>query len=416
MDKFINSSWFLKIISLLLAVLLYISIAVEGEVGNLNTTGSFFSDVPEQIEDVKITAIYDSENLTVSGIPSGVDMTLQGSNSIVKSTILEKKYEVYVDLSSLPLGTHTVPLKYKNISDKLKVKLKPAQVTVTIQEKITKKFPVEVKYINKDKIVDGYKLEDPLIKPTRVTVTGPKETVDDITSIRAIVDLKGVNQTFSKNVNIRAYNDDGEEVPIDIEPNVVNVTIPVVTPSKVVSLNVKQTGKLSDNLELVSIEVDPKNVTIFGPLHQINSIGYLNGPEIDLSTIKESTVIEKDIPLIDGIEKALPSKVEIKITVRQIEKKTIKNVPIELTGLPSGYEANFVNPSDGKMDITIEGEKSIVDSINASDFKVNVNVSSYGAGQHKVSLQITAPKDVQLVSNLKEATIDIQKQDNEATE
>lgn len=412
MDKFTNSSWFFKVISLLLAILLYISVSVEGQV---STTSGGFTDTTDTINDIKVIAQYDSDNLLVTGIPESVSMTLQGSNSIVKTAILERKYELYVDLTSLPLGTHTVPIHYRNISDKLTVKIKPAEIKVTIYEKVTKNFPVQVQYINKDKLIEGYKLQDPLIKPKQVSITGPKETIDTIASVKAFVDLSGVQETFSKDVTVRAYTSAGEEVPITIDPSTVNVTVPVISPSKMVSIGIQQKGQLPSDLELVSIEVVPNEVTIFGPLSQIKSISSINNIEVDLSSITDNAVIEKSIPLPDGVEKALPDKVTIKVTVKKMMQKRIENVPIEITNVGSEYTAKITGPANGNSTITVYGEQSLVTNIKASDLSVVVDASTLTEGTHKVPIILKGPEGVQVTADVTEATITIQQQ-NTTTE
>ena len=137
MDKWMNSPWFIRIFSLLLALMIYVSVNIETQSNSTsrNTVGQ--SDV-ETVTDVPVVVYYDQENLVVSGVPQSVNVMLEWPKSIVTPTKLQRDFEVYVDLSKLSIGKHTVPLKYRNISEKLRVTIDPATITVTIDERVSK--------------------------------------------------------------------------------------------------------------------------------------------------------------------------------------------------------------------------------------------------------------------------------------
>ena len=86
---------------------------------------------------------YDNENLVVTGVPETVNMTIEGPTNIVQTTKLLKDFTLRVDLSSLPMGRHTVEIEHENISDKLQVRFDPATIEVVIEEKITQTFRVD---------------------------------------------------------------------------------------------------------------------------------------------------------------------------------------------------------------------------------------------------------------------------------
>ena len=146
MDKLMDNPWFIKILALLLAVLLYSSVPHKGN--DVNVPGE---QTTETIQDMPVTVYYDKDNLVVSGIPSTVDITIKGPITHVQSAKALKNFEVYVDLTNAKIGKQKVNLKVKNLSDKLKVTLKPASVNVTVQEKITKEFKVDAE-INRSQI------------------------------------------------------------------------------------------------------------------------------------------------------------------------------------------------------------------------------------------------------------------------
>lgn len=161
MDKLMDNPWFIKILALLLAVLLYSSVPHKGN--DVNVPGE---QATETIEDMPVKVYYDTENLVVSGIPNTVDVTLKGPITHVQSAKALRNFEVFVDLTDAKIGKQKVNLKVKDLSDKLKVTLKPASVNVTIQEKITKEFKVDAE-INRSQIEEGYTAEQPIVEPKK---------------------------------------------------------------------------------------------------------------------------------------------------------------------------------------------------------------------------------------------------------
>ena len=124
MDKLMDNPWFLKGIALILAFLLFSAVADGG--GN-KATDEYVpaSQNMDTIEDVPVKSYFDTENFVVSGVPKTVNVTIDGPKSIVQQTKSLNDFEVYVDLTDAKIGTQKVRIKVRNISDKLKVTIKP---------------------------------------------------------------------------------------------------------------------------------------------------------------------------------------------------------------------------------------------------------------------------------------------------
>ncbi|MGZ4161383.1 MAG: CdaR family protein, partial [Neobacillus sp.] len=128
MDKLMDKPWFIKILALALAVLLYSSIPHTSNKSNdINVPGEQTSAT---ITDIPVKVYYDTENLVVTGIPNTVKMTIQGPVTHVESAKALKNFEVFVDLTDAKIGSQRVKLKVNNLSDKLKATIKPASVNV----------------------------------------------------------------------------------------------------------------------------------------------------------------------------------------------------------------------------------------------------------------------------------------------
>lgn len=69
-------------------------------------------------------------------------------------------------MKNASIGTQEVKLQVKDVSDRLKVKVNPATVNVNVQEKVTKKFSVDVE-LSKSVVADGYQAGTPIIDPKK---------------------------------------------------------------------------------------------------------------------------------------------------------------------------------------------------------------------------------------------------------
>lgn len=395
LDNLMNNHWFMKIFALLLAIMLYMSVNIEEKESKSGTTRNSIGQTDiETVTDVPVVTYYDEQNLVVSGVPETVDVTLEGPASILKPTALQRDFEIYVDLTNFELGTHTVPLKYKNISDKLTVTIEPSTAKITIEEKVSRDFSVDVDFIHKNKLVDGYSVEEPIVKPNVVTITGAKDEVERIALVKARVDLDGAVDTVKQESRVRAYDREGKLLDVNINPSVVEVTVPIKSPSKSVPLKINRTGTLKAGLSIVKIEAVPNEVTIFGPKDKIDPIEFIDGITINLDDITSDTTLEVPIPLPEGVKSVDPARVKIHIQVQQEETKTFSSLPIHVIGLGDKYNVQFLNPKDGNMDVQVSGAPSVLNSIRADDLQLYVNASELGVGEHDVEVEVNGPQNI----------------------
>jgi YbbR domain-containing protein len=389
MDKLMDSRWFMRIISLILAIMLYLS--VNPELEKLGTSALKQSDNTETIRDVPVEVIYDSENLVVTGVPETVDVTIEGPRSIVQSTKALKDFRIYVDLTNANIGVSQVPIKYENISDKLTVRIDPAYATVSIQERVSKEFSVEAEF-NKNQLAEGFIAETPIIHPEKVTIIGAKDVIDQISYVKATIDWQGtIDETISKEASILVLDHNLNKLNVIVQPKTVQVTIPVKNPSKTVPVRIKTSGELPGGAELIEVVPSVKEVTLYGYEEVLKNIDALE-LEVDLSKIKETTEITLPVELQKGLNKASVPNVTVNVKIDPVEKKTFENIAVKTVGLSTSYEMEYVD--EGQVDLTVQGLKSQVDQLQADDFQVYVDVSKLAVGEHEVTIKVEGPEQV----------------------
>ncbi|MGE8076421.1 CdaR family protein [Listeria welshimeri] len=429
MDRILNNKWSIRIIALLLAAILFTSVNANNN--NATTFSTTSSSDTEVIENVPVKVYYDKTNLYISGVPETVTVTLSGPRSIVQSAKAQQDFTVYADLKNASIGTQEVKLKVKDASDRLKVKINPATVNVNVQEKVTKKFSVDVE-LSKSVVADGYQAGTPIIDPKKVTITGAKDTIEQIAYVKATLENDGKHKSeFTDKATVSVFDSNLNKLDVDVSPQEVEVTVPVEKVGKSVPIKIKQEGTPESDIEISSMTPDKVEVVVVGDDTVLDKIKEIEIP-IDVTKIKADTVKEVTVPVPTGAKSVQPTTIEVKIkTVKKSEatnktttskeenttnpdenttddseekdtkiSKSFPNMQVYMSGLKNTFDSQMVTPANGKVSVTITGEKKIVDDIAVKDLSVIANLSKSKAGDYSVPLELTGlPDNVAYVIN-----------------
>lgn len=387
----------MKFTALFLALMLYASVNIQAGPTPVKQPANPLAPGPSSdaatVTDVPVQTYFDQENLVVTGVPETVNVDLEGPTSTLTLARQVKDFEIYADLSNLSIGTHRVQLRHKNLSEDLEASINPSIITVSIEEKITQDFSVEVDFINRNQMKEGYMPEQPIVTPNSIRVTASKEVIESIALVKARVNLDNIEETIKRESRVTIYDGDGNILPVEVEPSVVDITVPITSPSKTLPFKIVREGKLADGISISSIESDPKEVTVYGAQDVLDQLEFINDVSVDLSKLQEDTEIEVNVPTPEGVKKITPEKIKIKIKVEKEEEKTFDNQPINSVGLGE-KELEFIDPASDALDISIFGAPSIIQGIIADDIELYVNVTELGDGEHDVKVEVNGPQNI----------------------
>ncbi|MGG3467371.1 CdaR family protein [Neobacillus pocheonensis] len=406
MDKLMDNRWFIKILALLLAILLYSTVPnKENKLTDINVPSESTSAT---IKDIPVNVYYDTENLVVSGIPNTVSITIKGPKTHVQSTSALKNFEVYVDLTEAKIGKQKVKLKVKDLSDKLKATIKPATVTVNVQEKITKEFKVEAEF-NPSQVEEGYSVGLPVVEPNKVKITGAKSVIDRIAYVKATLEEKNkLKETITKEAHVQVLDKDLNKLDAVVAPETVKVTIPIKNNSKTVPINIIKKGTPQAGITIDTMDLDVKEATIIGPediLKDTDSVRV----EVDVSKITENTTLNLPVIISNGITKVTPQMVKVTVLVKKQEEKTVSGIPLKIHGLSDPYTAEINDPTNQLINLIVNGPSSMVDGLGPEDFNVYIDLTNLDEGSHEVNIHIDGPANLDWKPNLSTAKITITK-------
>ncbi|MEK5108278.1 CdaR family protein [Cytobacillus sp. FSL K6-0129] len=433
-DKLIDTRWFMKVVALLIALLLFDSVYdTNNDNRSINVPGDDGSAV---IENVPLTAYYDTDNLVVSGLPETVAVTLDGPRSHLENAKAQRNFEVFVDLSDAEIGRQEVEVGIKDLSDKLEYIIDPSTVDVTIDEKVTEEFNVEAEF-NNSLLEEGYKAEAALAEPSTVKITGAKNVIESIAYVKATVNTKGsITESFTETAAINVLDRNMNKLDVDVNPGEVEVSVDVKRLSKTVPIDIVETGSLPSGVELDSLKLSQTEATIFAPENVLNDVKTVR-VEVDLSKLDKDQEIKLPVIISDGITSVDPKEVTVNanVTVKEQEapedssseeeesqvqeqeqeqaaneqtvNRTYSGMPITITGLDDQYDVTFQSPDEGETSLKVSGNEKDMNSLSKGDFTLSIDVSGLNPGEHEVNIQLDAPPGVESQLESETAIINI---------
>ncbi|MGN8647362.1 CdaR family protein [Gracilibacillus sp. HCP3S3_G5_1] len=398
MNKWLEKPWVIRVVALILSVLLYVVVAFDENVYD-NDDGFELSfgttNETQTIDDVPVQTIIDQDRYVVSGVPETVTVSLQGSVSLVTSTVLQRNFDVFVDLEDLETGTHIVELEYSGVASQLNVYIEPQEVEVTIEERATQEFSVTVDTVNRENVEAGYEVANVYADPGQVIVTSSKSIIDKIAIVKGFVDVSGFSESQTiENVPVKVYDNQGNELNVRIEPPTVDITVEMKNPNKTVPVSLETENEVSEDIRLISMELETEEVQVFAAESYLEQLEEIATEPLDLSEISESGTIEVPLVLPSDIRKVDSETVNVVVEVETIEDETIEDVTIEYEDEPDELSLSFVEPETNSISITMRGFASDLSEVATEDLQLTIDIGDLGPGEHQIPVELHTPEDI----------------------
>ena len=229
---FFRRKWFLRIISLILALFLFMYVNgsksgfLRQNTRNNNQSSALMSNKSVTLR-MPLDVTIDNNKYIVSGYPQYVKVKVTGPSALVTTTSNTQNFKVYADLSDLTPGKHRVKLKTSGLNSELTSKIEPQYINVNIQQRKTITMKVTIRLSTRD-LDDGYKLGHPHSDIQTVQVTGSRDEVNKVNRIVAFVAIPhDAKDNIARQVTLQAIDRNGQTLNVVISPTTTNVSIPV---------------------------------------------------------------------------------------------------------------------------------------------------------------------------------------------
>jgi YbbR domain-containing protein len=228
----------------------------------------------------------------------------------------------------------------------------------------------------------------------QVRVIGPRSTINNLAQSRltTTLDLNGYKSgrhTFSLGPNSFSLPR-GVQV-IRIQPNPVNLTL-ALTITRTLPIKPALENSPAEGYELLSANTRPSQVTVKGPAPELAELKFIPTLPIDLSFLKEPTVIATDLDF-KNLHLALKDSVPILADIQIGPKSLTRN----FSGIPvlTNHQTAIVSPA--QVTFTLKGPWPQVQGLKAEDLKARVDTRNLPPGRYRLTVSVDLPDGLSLV-------------------
>lgn len=295
----------LKVISVILAVLLWIYIGNQGGASARQDTAV-----------VEVQYLHLGESLSIEKAPKTVYVKLWGAYS-ERGTV-----NAYVDLAGLKAGTHRLPVKLEPVRGAMFTRVEPREVQVVLTHLQERELRVDYQITTNPP--SDYELLDLVISPDRCIISGEASILNQVNRIVCPVNLSNVRGVQSYRLRLQARDASGNEIRegLRVIPDTVLVHA-VASPkmsSKALEVKPVLTGNAAEGYRVREVIVEPAQVGVISRQKIPDEQNQINTAEIDISGKKQSFSQEVAVQTIPGL-KIYPSRVLVEINIEKITEE-----------------------------------------------------------------------------------------------
>lgn len=384
LEKFLSKSNNLLFISLLLAIIIFI--VIDRKIVYYSESSA------EVLSNQSVRAIYNEEAYVVEGLPENVDITLIGNTANLYIAKQSGANEVTVDLSNLKAGTHKVDFKYNQGVSSVDYKVNPSYATVIIHNKLSLPTTFTIDILNQDKLDEKLVINSVSVKDDTVVVKGADKKIKKVASVKALLDVNNFNvneigDTTIKEVPLKAYDEEGNVVDVELVPAKVDVDVSIISPTKELPIKVIPVGNIAFGKAISSIVSSETKVTVYGTSSVLDSLNYIP-VEVDVNELKENTEYKLEINKPVGIKSMSINNITIKVTLGDVTDKDISNIAIESRNLGSEYKVSAVSSEDSNVTVNVKGVSDVINSLTSDKISAYIDLSGFTEGEYEVDVKV----------------------------
>lgn len=385
-EKILNRPNILIYVSLFSAIIIFL--LIDTKAINLVT------EEAEIISGQPIKIIYNEEAYVVEGVPGSVDITLIGRKSDLYLAKQLGEHEVVLDLSGYSTGQYKVKLKYNHNIESVNYKLDPSTLTIKISEKVSAVKSLTYDLLNKDKLDSKLSIKNVQLDRNEVIVKGSAEALDTVASVRALIDLKAANLTEKgtftiDSIALVAYDNNGVKINnVEIVPSKLSASVEVDSYYAELPIKIVTTGMPTVGYAISSAVSSISKVGVYGDQNAIESLSYIEAV-IDIDGLSTNKNFNVTLTKPAGVRYMSETTMTINVTMDQEISREFSNIKIESINLGNNYTVNALSESDSEISVVAKGVATVLNNIDMSMIKAQIDLSGYGIGTHEVPVKVS---------------------------
>ena len=308
-------------------------------------------------------------------------------------------FEATADLGGLQPGATSIVVDVQTPSSRVNlISVTPARVEVTLEELRTKEVRVRTSLVGSPQ--QGFEAAGETVEPGTATVSGPASLVERVDAAVAEVNLTGLRVDFSSaRVPLTPRDIRGGEisrVTVDPETAQVDVEIEQREFSLAFVVNPAITGQPAAGYNVTGITVDPRLITVTGPIEVLQSIDAVRGlttEEISIADVRSEVVRSVEVLLPAGARVQGTSSVQVRVGIQPARGEFTFRVVPQVQNVGAGLA---VTQADA-VAVTLAGDVPLLQTITPESIAVTVDAQGLAAGVYSLAVQVQPPEGTAIV-------------------
>jgi YbbR domain-containing protein len=384
-ENWLSKTTTLLFISLVLAILAFIVV---------DQKMIFFSEnSAEVLKSQKVNVIYNEEAYVVEGLPETVDITLIGRKADLYFAKQSPSHEVVVDLTGLKPGTHKVNVKYNQALASIDYNVNPSSATVIIYPKISESRTIDVDIINQDKLDSKLVIDSVIPSVSEVIIKGSDDKLADVATVRAFVDINNlvsqeVGDLTVNDISLKAYNSLGQTLDVEIVPEKISASLKISSPSKELPIRIVPKGTVAFGKSIKSLTSSENKVVVYGDATLVGNLTYLP-VEVNVDELNNDKEFKIELTKPVGVKSMTVNNLTVSLVLGEATSKDLLGVQINSRNLADGYIVQGITANDTIVDVTLKGDKAVLDSILNNNVEAYVDLNGLKEGEYDLDVLVT---------------------------
>ncbi len=381
MRKRLLNNWGLKIISLVLAFLLWFLVVQIGDPKDERDMGVVQVKLinTELLErENKVYEILDNTDKVRVMVyaPKSVFTQLRSGDITAEADVSK-----LTDINTIPI-TFTAP--NANVAS---IRGSHDMVRLNVEEKASKYVTLISNTVGS--VAEGYVVSSLTPDQNRIEVSGPKSAVDQVKYAGAEIDVTEATTNLTANVDIHLFDAEGNPVErTNLVKNVGYVRMSVeVLAKKEVPIRIETMGTPARGYMVTGeIACEPATVQIAGSSYVLSQINEIVVPEEELDITGESSDVIRTL----NVREYLPENVKLAdnsfngrfmvvIYIEPVADKTLQ-IPmrdITVSNVPEGFEAEIVESAEDLLTLELQGLSAQIEPLRYDNVFGVVNLAAW---------------------------------------
>jgi len=381
----------LKVISVFSAILLWLVVLNRDNPYDSKTVFVPIREINKETLEEKKLYLKNYDDL-----PRSVEINYRGRREVAVN-VLPADFSVVLDYSKIKSAEDkTIRLNEPylvNPKDIAIIGYNPHFVRIELENIVEREFPIDV--VLQGEPEAGYRVVGVSQNPKSVVFKERESLINTVSSVKANLDIKGLNKNLETKLECKAYNKKGEEIA-QLSKNVfADIKIEM---GKVVPVIPDVRGKPHQDYVDTGISVSPAQAVITGNPDVIAGIKELTTEPIDIENIRESLNTKGLVKLPDGVRLAgMQNEFAVSVGIEQLQKKEYI-IPRESISIKNTVDDGSLHYEVKTENVTVvlKGRQGDLDSISLNSLKPSIDVRGLDEGAHSVALNIVLPPSIKL--------------------